>query len=310
MTTTTYELKKYYQDLLIAQYLNLPKARATIGMLAGAAIIPQTSVQVVTLGAAPSSGSFIFSYDGIDSSAINWNDANATIQTKLRAIAGLEDVVVAGELATQSLTITFTGVSAPAFPLVVKSNTLGTTVTIVETDMTLPLAVQDAFNILAGTTLATGVQLDTIAKYVGVTRTGRGFDSNVNITLNDTDFLTLIRMGIIKNSSGSSLAEIQSFINQFFPGDMFVFDSKQMFLTFQIGAGLGSNDLIQMFITQGLLPVPMAVGYAVIYGPTSEYFSFRTYQHALALGYPFNTYSNYNTTWTWMSYKHSVIPQA
>lgn len=304
---TTEELVEYYQGQLIAQYRNLPKASGMIGAFSAAAIMPQVSTQEITFSVSPSGGTFVLSYNGQNTASIAWNAPTPTIQTDLRALTGLSAVTVSGSIAT-SLVVTFTGVIPPALSLVIESNLLTptTTITITETDLVLPLAVQDAFNLIQGTDIAVGNQLDVLAKYVGVTRTGLGFTQS--ITLDDDDFYTLILMGIAKNSSGSSLYDIQSLLNRFFANQIFVYDSTQMVLTYVLDPSIGSNDLVQLFITEGLLPVPMAVGLIVIFGPTLQFFSFRTYEHANVNGFPFNTYSDYNETWTWLSYQYSRYP--
>lgn len=57
------------------------------------------------------SGTFILSYNGINTIPINWNDSAATIQTDLRAISGLGSVVVTGSIANQNLMVWMTGVT-------------------------------------------------------------------------------------------------------------------------------------------------------------------------------------------------------
>lgn len=119
----------------------------------------------------------------------------------------------------------------------------------------LPLSVQNAFN-MDGT--AIGAQLDVLGKYAGVTRNGHGI-SGVAITLDDTDFFQLIKIAIITNSEGSDLNTIQNLLNEFFPGEIFLFDHKDMRLSYLIPTSVGSLPLIEMFLTQHLLPKPMGV---------------------------------------------------
>lgn len=74
-------------------------------------IIPfVVEVQTLGLSGIPASGSFTITYDGNTSSAINWDDTASEIQTALRALPGLEAIVVSGSLASQSLVLTFKGV--------------------------------------------------------------------------------------------------------------------------------------------------------------------------------------------------------
>jgi len=305
-SNTPIELVEYYQGLLIAQYLNKAKASATIGAYASQVIMAQVSVQTIAFSSAPASGTFVLSYNGVNTAAINWNDSAGTIQTKLRAVTGLGSVTVAGSIAGLLLTVTFTGVIAPALMLVNVTNSLAVTLTIAETDVTLPLAVQDGFNLIDGSTIAVGDQLDVLGKYVGVSRTGLGFTEN--ITLDDSDFLQLIRMAITTNSSGSSLSTIQDFLQLYFPSEIFVFDYQNMQMTYIISRTVGSQDLVQLFVTEGLLPQPMAVGITVFYPPTANLFSFRTYTAASVTGEPFNNYTSYQTTWPWLQYEDLVTP--
>lgn len=168
----------------------------------------------------------------------------------------------------------------------------------------LPNAVQEAFTL--GT--ATGVQLDVIGKYVGVSRTGRGFSST--ITLSDADFLLLIQMAIIRNSEGSSLAEIQALLHQYFNNELFVFDYKNMHMSYLMDSSVGSQDLAELFVTEGLLPKPMGVQLAALiyHHPVDKFFGFRTYSAASTKNKPFNTYSSYDMDAPWLSYADAVAP--
>lgn len=69
------------------------------------------------------SGSFVLSYNGNPTSALQWNASAAAIQTALRLLSGLGSVVVTGSIAA-GLVVTFNGVSGPASLLTVSSNTL------------------------------------------------------------------------------------------------------------------------------------------------------------------------------------------
>lgn len=342
-------LVDYYASLLILQYVGKMRAYATMQVVATPIIMPQVTVETITFDPVPTSGMFTLLYNGNESEPINWNDSAATIQANLRGLAqetidggaadtaaftatydggdatttswiylfdggtafgfDLSGIVVTGSIASGTLTITFVGVTPPAYLFELGDNTLsdGTDTVvplITETDETLPLAVQDGFNLIGADT-AVGAQLDILGKYVGVTRYGNGFDAT--ITLDDADFLSLIRMAIIKNISGSSLATIQAFLFQFFPDEVFVFDYKDMRMSFLIDADVGSLNLIQLFITEGLLPVPMGVSYAVIYAPVIDhFFGFRTYTSAAVNAKPFNDYADYQEDWPWLSYADSV----
>ncbi len=308
--TTTLETQNYYAELLILQYIGKPKAYANIQTVVNPVIMPQVSVQTIVFSLAPTSGAFVLSYNGNPSASIAWNASAGTIQSDLQAISGLSSVTVAGSISSLTLTITFTGVTPPALSLEVDTNTLLATATavsivITETDLILPLAVQDAFNLISGSNIAVGNQLDVLGKYVGVTRSGLGFTTN--ITLNDTDFLSLIRMAIVTNSSGSSLQTIQAFIQTFFPSEMLVFDYQTMVMSYFISSAVGSQNLLQLFITEGLLPRPMGVFInVIIYAPIIDFFSFRTYALPAYNAFPFNNYSSYNHSWPFLTYADAI----
>lgn len=307
-TSTPLEIVQSYVDLLIMQYLNKTNASATTRLLSSPPIMPQTTVQEILFTPPPTSGSFVLSYGGESSASISWDSDAAAIQVILRALTGLSAVTVTGTILS-SLSVTFTNVAAPGDLLVLVSSTLRTItatteITIAETDVTLPIAVENGFNLIPGTDLAVGVQLDTLAKYVGVTRDGPGFSQP--ISLSDADFISLIRMGIFKNYSGSSLATIQQFLFEFFPGQIYVFDYANMTMTYIMSQAVGSQELAQLFVTEGILPQPMAVRVSVFYVPTTNLFSFRTYEHESVNGEPFNNYNTYVTTWPWLTYGYLV----
>ncbi len=312
MTTTTLDLIAYYAELLILQYVGKPRAYATIEAVVTPVVMPQVSVQTIAFDAAPTSGQFVLSYDGTPVT-LDWNESVGDIQTELRTIPGLSGVTVAGSVAGLLLTVTFTGVTPqPAFLFVVDSSTLLATatpvaLTITETDETLPLAVQNGFNLIVDTTTAVGVQLDVLGKYAGVVRSGLGFTSN--IVLDDADFLSLIRMAIVQNSAGSSLSDIQGLLHEFFPGQILVFDYLNMQLNYLVSTAIGSQDLLQLFITEGILPRPMAVRVAlIIYAPViTTFFGFRTYALPAFNATPFNSYADYQLDWPWLSYANAII---
>lgn len=303
---TTLEILEYYKNLLILQYKDLPKASATIAATVTPLILPQTSIQVIALSQVPTSGFFTLVYKGTWTSFINYNDTAATIQTYLRAIAGLDSVTVTGSFASQEFTITFDGVPPVAELLEIGTKSLAgilgpVVFEITETDVTLPIAIQNAYN-LSGDNPAVGVQLDVLGKYAGVTRNGNGFQGQA-ITLDDADFLTLIRLAIVTNNSDASLETIQNLLHEFFPNEILITDYLDMRISYRISETIGSADLIEMFVTQQLLPKPMGVQMSVVVIPdVTILFAFRTYRFAFANGKPFNRYTSFNKTWRWLSY--------
>lgn len=165
----------------------------------------------------------------------------------------------------------------------------------------LPLAVRDAFNLL-GNTPAAGDQLDVIGKYVGASR--NGYTLTGPITLSDSDFLKLIKMIIIKNNSGSSLATIQALLSQNFPGQIFVSDNQAMGLNYVLIDSLGTSDLLEVIVDGGYLPAPMGVQVSATIVPAHDnpFFGFRTYSAPDPTVSPFNNYAFYQTNYPWLSY--------
>jgi len=183
----------------------------------------------------------------------------------------------------------------------------------------LPNAVQDGFNLL-GSNIAVGVQLDVLGKYAGVTRSG--FGPTGPITLDDADFLKLIQMAIITNSNPSDLSTITNFLYQYFPDEIQVFDDANtapMQMTYFISSDIGSSGLLDLFISENLLPRPMAVGIAVIVPPsTNQLYGWCDYTNATpsspntvntvgmncAASY---TSGAYHLDWPYMDYRYSIM---
>lgn len=168
----------------------------------------------------------------------------------------------------------------------------------------LPTAVQNAFDI----NTAEGVQLDVLGKYVGVSRTA--YDFTGPITLDDDDFRTMIKIGIIKNGFGSSLAEIQELIWQFFEGSLLVFDFQNMRMGYFFDSSIGSRPLAEVFVRSNFLPKPMGVQLsALIYSNNiTNFFGFRTYELPPFNVTGFNDYDDYHMDSPWLSYTNAIIP--
>lgn len=343
---TPQDLVNYYANLLVIQYKGLPAATATVEMMAAMGIMPQyPTVQGIGFNYAPISGSFVVGFGANQSAAINWNDSSATVQAKLRAVPGLGSVQVTGTLAGNDdepqLTVYMYGVTPVPAPLltIVSSTIMGNqpgdplvtedlgslittesgeelttesmsvlaAVTVTELDLTLPLAIMNGYNLL-GPYPAVGMQLDVLGKYAGVTRSGYGFQGQP-ITLSDSDFLQLINMAILRNNSGSSLGTIDALLQQYFPGDVEVFDNANMQMSYLISSALSTN-LVQLFVTEGLLPKPMGVELAaIIYVPDiNDLFGFGGYTLPIPAPNrsPYNTYSSYQTNRPWLSYANAI----
>lgn len=306
---TTSEIIEYYVELLIKQYSDLPSAAPTVRAWVNPPVMPQVTVQTLVFSPNPDSGDFTLGYDGVGTAAIHWNEGTLTVRNALRAISGLEDVEANGSVFNGKTAVTFIGVTPPAIALTVLTNTLlgGATpveITIAENE-TLPLAVQNGFNLLGDDT-AIGAQLDILGKYAGVTRSGTNLSGNF-VTLGDEEFLILIQMAIITNNAGSSLETIQNLLHQFFPGLFQVTDYQNMRLSYLISNTIGGSDLIQLMLVQGLLPKPMGVQLSVTVVPDfTILYAFRTYAYATPNGKPFNRYGAWDFTWRWLSYRDII----
>lgn len=300
---TPLELVAYYANLLILQYLGKPKAYATVATAVAPVLMPQVSAQTISFSDISVAGSFILKY-GSTQISVNWNDSTSSIQLTLRIVTGSTSLTVTGSIADQSLTVTFNGVVAPLpIPLlVISDNTLvnslsdGIETTITQIDQTLPLAVQNGFN-LTGSNTAIGAQLDILGKYAGVSR-------NYGTTnLDDESFLLLIRFAIGQNNSGSSLLDIETSLNNVLPGEFVVTDSQDMRIAYLFNGTLINPSLLNVLIGQNLLPKPMGVALSVVTIPTvADLFGFRTYDNVNLIAKPFNDYDAFNTTWVFLSY--------
>lgn len=113
------------------------------------------------LNGTPASGTFVVNFLGNASAAVNWNDTAAMIQTKLRAVPGLQSVVVTGTLASHTLTIELAGVYGAAPALTVTSNGLMTSV-----PAAITITVTDT---VAGETLAAAItRTKDLVQYFGI----------------------------------------------------------------------------------------------------------------------------------------------
>jgi Protein of unknown function (DUF2612) len=167
----------------------------------------------------------------------------------------------------------------------------------------LPLSLEDAFSVET----AVGVQLDVLGKYVGVTRKVQTFTALV--TLSDDDFRILIKVKILTNNSGSSLKDIQDLIQVYFPGTLRVFDNQDMHMDYYFSATIGSVNLAEAFVRQGLLPKPMGVelGALIYVVGIDNMFGFRTYTLPGFHISGFNSYTSYDQTHHWLSYQDAIV---
>lgn len=306
--TSTFDLVNYYANLLIYQYNNKSNAYNTIVSSVTPIVMAQQSAQSISFSLSPTSGTFVLSYNGSNTASINWDDSTSAIQTKINSISALSSVVVEGSI-TDGLTINFVGVLGVAELLTVFSNSLLNSstpvlITIEETDLTLPLAVQNAFDIET----AVGVQLNILGKYAGVTRTINTPSQTIN--LNDSDFRTLIKFAVIQNNSGSSLQDIELNLNKFFAGNYIVVDYKTMRMSYIFSSSIGSPNFFLALIKEKLVPKPMAVGINVL-APVdiTTYFGFSLYESGGINNNvkPYNTYEIFNSSWIFLQYQDFIF---
>lgn len=167
----------------------------------------------------------------------------------------------------------------------------------------LPLDIKGAFDLDS----AVGVQLDSIGKYMGASRSGYGFDSF--ITLTDEDYRKLIKLLIVKNYSDATLYDMKNIINEYFGTSIILFDFKGMRMGYYLDISVGSNNLAQLVVNNGILPAPMGVQLsASIYAPDINiFYGLVTYQSPVAYNNtPLNTYEDYRLTRPWLQYSDSV----
>lgn len=183
-------------------------------------------------------------------------------------------------------------------------------------DNLLPLVVQNAFNLSS----ATGAQLDTIGKYQGVTRSITTTTGST-INLDDVDFRTLITLAIANKAAtqtfggvtvpSQSLAGIDDFLVNNFPGLINVSDPGKMELTYFISTQIGSSNLIFALINDNLLPKPLGVGIGLVIVNTSlTFFGFSTITGPTSfalnnLTSPFNTYEDGFVVGPWLDYQNA-----
>lgn len=165
------------------------------------------------------------------------------------------------------------------------------------------LGVRDAFD----PNTAVGVQLDILGKYVGIDRVGKTFSGEVSLT--DDEYRVAIKIKIIQNNFGSSLAEITELIFQFFGTLIKVYDNENMRMSYLLDSSLGPQTLAEFFVLQGLLPKPMAVGLSsTIYTDEEKFYGYRTYASQNLEAWPLSTYDTFTPDKKWLSYNDTINP--
>jgi hypothetical protein len=168
----------------------------------------------------------------------------------------------------------------------------------------IPIDVGNAFDLET----AVGVQLDGIGEYAGVVR--RGFTFTGPVELDDADFRSLIKIAIARNYSYSSLFDIQALLNQFFADALFVFDYKNMRMSYFFDETVGSRQLAEVFVFNNLLPKPMGVQLgSLIYAETiNSFFGYVSYDFPTQVNAsPYNTYDDYELDRPYLNYSDAVV---
>lgn len=114
-----------YQTINVNQIATLAQATDPNALVTNVGL-SVAKTQTLTLSGVPASGTFKLNYGALQTTTLNWNDSVGTIQTALRALAGLSTVVVTGSLASQSLVVNLTTLDSVADLIFVSSNTLQT----------------------------------------------------------------------------------------------------------------------------------------------------------------------------------------
>jgi hypothetical protein len=145
-------------------------------------------------------------------------------------------------------------------------------------------AVRDCFDLET----AVGAQLDTVAKYLGLSRYPLGE------SIDDGTLRFLIKMKIVYNNSDMTLKSINDYINTFFGDQILVVDNADMSLTYEFN--LANLATITLAANAGVLPRPagVAIILAGVLNPNGDFgFSFAGTADAQVNGYGVNGYATY-----------------
>lgn len=126
--------------------------------LDGFNLSPQQEIQTVQFSATPTSGTFVLNYGLNNTAAINFNDAAVDVQTKMRAVDGLQNVVVSGAIDLASgLTLTFPTTDGDRDQVQLGANTLSSGTPVVVTTATTQEGISDVTGSINGAQVITTI---------------------------------------------------------------------------------------------------------------------------------------------------------
>lgn len=140
----------------------------------------------------------------------------------------------------------------------------------------LILSVRDAFDIDE----ATGKALDTLAKYVGVSRNYIDQNGDVKV-LTDEEFRTLIKFKAISNTSTASHYDIDMALYNFFGTRVRATSDGNMQMTIFVPSA--AENVITAAIQQKALPTPLGVEANKIVVQNARFFGFVDYNNQYAV---------------------------
>lgn len=107
---------------------------------------------------------------------------------------------------------------------------------------------------------AVGKQLDTLGKYLGLSRVVKvKIGSPETTVLTDDQYRLLLQLKLVCNTSYSATSQIRNALFQIFPDDIRVFDNRTMKMEYQLS--MMFNGLENVIIAEELLPFPMGLGF-------------------------------------------------
>lgn len=177
---------KTYQ-MAVSVFSQQPNILAGGGQLV--VILIGHSTQHLAFGGTAASGVFSVVQNGHTSAAINWNDTASMIQTKVRALSGLEEVTVTGTIAGGSLDIQMSGVYGVNPAITITANTLQTSA---------PAAVSiTVTNGVVGETLTAAItRTKDLVQYFGVLATATVAEiGNTDVLAAGAVLQTLVKIG-------------------------------------------------------------------------------------------------------------------